>query len=269
MYALTRSICDLLAICRYATRPLSEKLSGTESVGSMNRSVAHKRSHEHLVNAEGGDGDCPVCLDPIPRARHTQMHLGIRSFQCTHALCRTCDRNMQRVGDNRCPTCRAPRKGMSVTDAEPSPDRNITQEGEWESFSVWSLEQSGFEPIFTRGRDGRLVRPDTGHTMFFPVQPPTSLVDGNVTDVLRGGAAIDERTRVALSALSGILPFGLVEGLLDPGSVSISEWHAIRARGRPTNRDGPVHAPPFRQSNRNGGRRRPEQPNVHSHNGWC
>jgi hypothetical protein len=219
-----------------------------------------KRLHEKCVETARGQEDCAVCLDPIPRATHTQASLGLLSFQCAHALCRTCDREMHRVGDNRCPTCRAPRRGMSATEAEPPSYRNAIDEGEGEAFLRWSLEQSGFEPVFTRGRDGRLIRPDTGYTIFFPAQPPIFLGTESVPNVLEG-AMVDGRTRVALESLSNILPPGLVDALLDPTSVSISEWNAIRSRRRPP---GPVrllHAL-TRRGNENNGRRGVQRPGV-------
>ena len=71
--------------------------------------------------------ECPVCMEPYPRAARTETSLGVRSFQCQHALCRTCDGRLRTQNDNRCPTCRAPRKGMTAAQAEPPRDRNAPE----------------------------------------------------------------------------------------------------------------------------------------------
>ena len=71
--------------------------------------------------------ECPVCMEPYPRAARTEASLGVRSFQCDHALCRTCDARLKASDDHRCPTCRAPRKGMTAAQAEPRRDRNAPE----------------------------------------------------------------------------------------------------------------------------------------------
>ena len=54
---------------------------------------------------------CPVCLEGTDRPQFP--------FECGHALCRTCSRRMSQSDLNRCPTCRAPREGMTAEQAAP------------------------------------------------------------------------------------------------------------------------------------------------------
>jgi len=57
---------------------------------------------------------CPVCLEQTDRP--------LFSFQCGHPLCHGCSRRMAQANLNRCPTCRAPRDGMTEAQAAPSED---------------------------------------------------------------------------------------------------------------------------------------------------
>lgn len=43
-------------------------------------------------------------------------------FSCSHAICRSCDHKMTARNQNRCPTCRAPRRGMTAEQAAPPTD---------------------------------------------------------------------------------------------------------------------------------------------------
>ena len=54
---------------------------------------------------------CPVCMEPTDRPQFP--------FSCGHALCRDCARRMQQTDLHRCPTCRAPREGMTAEQAAP------------------------------------------------------------------------------------------------------------------------------------------------------
>ena len=87
--------------------------AGTSLVGATTRSVMAKR-----VGSAGVTAECGICYSSMPARTET------RPFQCNHSICTTCDRRMQGVDDNRCPTCRQPRQGMSAAEAEPPPDRN-------------------------------------------------------------------------------------------------------------------------------------------------
>ena len=121
---------------------------------------------------------------------------------------------------------------MSAAQAEPAADRHATDPHD--AF-LDMLAQEGFEPVVTRMRGGRMVRPETGHVMFFPIVPPTDL---NPTRPLLPpgvleGVVLDAQTRLTLESLSSMLPPGLVEALFDVPSVSVSEWNAIRSRRTP------------------------------------
>ena len=54
---------------------------------------------------------CPVCMESTDRPQFP--------FSCGHALCRDCARRMQQTDLHRCPTCRAPREGMTAEQAAP------------------------------------------------------------------------------------------------------------------------------------------------------
>merc|ERR1719502_980819 len=58
------------------------------------------------------EGTCLVCLEPLGVAGRAC------SYQCGHIFCSGCDAQLEGLGDHRCPTCRAPRIGYSVSAAE-------------------------------------------------------------------------------------------------------------------------------------------------------
>ena len=67
------------------------------------------------------DAECPVCLEPFPKSMLTDREVGVRSFKCNHVLCAACDGELRARDVNRCPTCRAGRKGVS--EAAPATQR--------------------------------------------------------------------------------------------------------------------------------------------------
>lgn len=63
--------------------------------------------------------ECPVCLE-----ERTQSQLR-SSFTCTHEVCTSCDNQLLRRRQHRCPVCRQPRLGMSREEAEPPPEMQM------------------------------------------------------------------------------------------------------------------------------------------------
>lgn len=55
--------------------------------------------------------ECPVCIE---RTAQPQF-----PFSCGHPVCRNCSRRMSLSELHRCPTCRAPREGMTAAQAAP------------------------------------------------------------------------------------------------------------------------------------------------------
>ena len=136
----------------------------------MKRAISEARSSDR-------DAECPICFESV--------RTKFEPFQCYHGLCRACDARMRQTSDNRCPVCRAPRKGMSKEDAEPSPERNHDPP-EVElllpvEFSQAMNEISNQALSFIAGsygsRAGRraVSRPRTGHVLFFRREAPTDV----------------------------------------------------------------------------------------------
>lgn len=208
------------------------------------------------AGAEGEEPVCPVCLERI----RTQM----KPFQCDHVLCRTCDNTMKQTSDNRCPVCRAPRKGMSREQAQPDPDRNRDPH---DPPDVLLPEQ--FDPMMAEiangvlsfaaglyGRPGRLAltqvsrgvvhRPNTGHILFFRNETavdagdavgPALVVDETQADGPAGRMS-DDQARTFASILG--VDADALQALLSVPEVSIHEWQRMREnqRGRSARRRG-------------------------------
>lgn len=208
------------------------------------------------AGAAGEDPVCPVCLERI----RTQME----PFQCDHVLCRTCDNTMKQTSDNRCPVCRAPRRGMSREQAQPDPDRNR------DPHDVDVLLPEQFDPMmeiangvlsFAAGlygdlgrRTGRftqvsgraVLRPNTGHIIFFQNQAPVDAVDAVgpplVVDEAQAngpaGRISDQQARTFASILG--VDADALQALLSVPEVSIHEWQRMREnqRGRSARRRG-------------------------------
>lgn len=215
-----------------------------------------KRGRSESVSAR----ECPVCLEALTmRGARTET----RPFQCEHSLCRSCNEHMARTDDRRCPQCRAPRIGMSHAEAEPLPDRNhdlpfmdgvavLETPDELNAFAtrINALSQSLAAGMYGQPPGAR--RPNTGHVMRFPVQPPaelTAVPGGNAwPDLPPPGeiiqqsfsshpslsinGAIDPDLARTLEAI-GALPTDVIQALLDVPDVSIPQWHAMREQQAP------------------------------------
>ena len=55
--------------------------------------------------------ECPVCMEATAQPQFP--------FSCGHPICRICSRRMSLSELHRCPTCRAPREGMTAAQAAP------------------------------------------------------------------------------------------------------------------------------------------------------
>lgn len=71
----------------------------------------NKRAREKAKNPNRPVFECAVCL-----SEHLDAE-GTYSFSCTHPLCQECSRELSQRSNHRCPTCRAPREGMSEEQA--------------------------------------------------------------------------------------------------------------------------------------------------------
>lgn len=109
-------------------------------------------------------------------------HTIARPFECTdgvrHALCRTCDQRMFQGHDDRCPTCRAPRSGLSIASSgmrahgvpvhQRRPDEEMTLQHFW-------IPDGGDQPV--EGYVSVLARPGTDE-VFASLEEMLSSVDG-------------------------------------------------------------------------------------------
>lgn len=213
-----------------------------------------KRRRNDGPSESGGRELCPVCFDAITARTKTNP------FGCDHSVCIACHKRLIEMDDHRCPTCRAPRLGMSVAEAEPPPDRNHSYETAFEGMPMElprELEEfiGAHAHVFThaaRGyglgagarqpgrRRGPVVsRPDTGYAMFFPVQRPTEPDDTQEVPQFTGRAVpatllhdsgVGEEAHT-LAALSAVVPHSLVQALLNlPEMPTLNQWHLVRQR---------------------------------------
>lgn len=225
---------------------------GTARVASTARSAMSKRTRNERQTAVVAR-QCPICYSEM--GARTQ----IRPFQCSHALCNSCDTHMRRVSDHRCPECRAPRRGMSREDAEPPPDRNHGDpvlEALYDSSALAELGQlaelaseiarvSRMSHVAGRyfrrpGRGGRTAppatrtRPQTGHIIVFPASPPVELAEPRAAEprlpeglLAAGLSDAQARTLIALQ----VVPSEALHGLLNVPDVSIAQFR-LRVQGR-------------------------------------
>jgi len=225
-------------------------------VSSVTRSAMSKRRRTAGQVATGASRECPICFEQI--TARTQAN----PFSCDHAVCVTCHARLIEMDDHRCPTCRAPRLGLTAEEAEPPPDRNHASPIEMppmlEEFlqthghmlshaaSPYGLQSQGAAARY-HGRQ-RVARPDTGHIMFFPMQPPSNaaptldpFVSGAIPGNLLQNSGLGEEAHT-LAALSSVMPHSLVQALLNlPDMPTLEEWHAVRRNAQPPQ---PPPAPP-------------------------
>jgi hypothetical protein len=277
VYKLTFSHCARFAIAKKDFLPSVSIQAGTTRLPSWTTSVMPKRTRGSAsgeVRNEGpsreGDGpvsdsDCPICFEPFTARGERTM---ARPFQCTHPICRSCDHRMCRQEDNRCPTCRAPRKGFTAAQAEPPADRfGPTME---------ELLQDSLPPelqgLFSNGAFAdRLMehasalarRRGTQQTIMFHVQSPVEwgAMPHEIAQHLDGRVAAERDDAPEASfdpshvhviplgrglgsrELTGVMPGHLLEALVNVPSVSLAEWRR-RAAAHGTERGAPRPTPP-------------------------
>ncbi len=83
----------------------------------MKRGMSQTKSVQSVVSTE-----CPVCFED---AACTDLEM-IHPFSCGHAICASCDRQMARLVQNRCPVCRTARVGMTQEQADPADDSVVS-----------------------------------------------------------------------------------------------------------------------------------------------
>ena len=81
--------------------------------------------------------ECPVCLEAIEQPQFP--------FECGHHLCRNCSRRMSQTDLHRCPTCRAPRVGMTAAQAAPR-EEPVQEALPYAGLFRWVSHNSAFQP---------------------------------------------------------------------------------------------------------------------------
>lgn len=252
---------------------------GTCRVLSTARSAMNKRQRESGPSESGGDRECPICFEKLTARTNANP------FSCGHLICHTCDRRMKQCDDQRCPTCRAPRRGLTAAEAEPPADRNHDPPAIELPFELEEFIGSIANPqVLTHGVGGYGLagqrfrrRPNTGHAMFFPVQPPSNMAtmpdpfflmgggSGEASgasgdsegpgrpfsvlpsDLLVGSGLGSDAEAHTVAALSSVMPHSLVQALLNLDTTpTLEDWHElVRSTGRI-----PARAPARRASAR-------------------
>lgn len=203
------------------------------------------RSVERTASEEA---DCPICFEKL-HAR-TQVNF----FQCNHIICRSCDRRMRNTSDNRCPVCRCPRRGMTVSECEPSPNRNRESEDiilppstllpQEFTESLHELASgaisfaSGFYGNRSRSRASTYIRvatrvnrapprPDTGHVMFFRIEEPDQTDQTDLSNPVASAGRLSESQASTFADILGIQSEAL-QALLNVPEISIHDWLRMR-----------------------------------------
>lgn len=222
--------------------------AGTTRVASGARSAMRKRRHT-AGPSERDAVECPICYSTL--TARTEK----RPFQCNHVMCATCHARMLDEDDHRCPECRAPRVGFSRDEAEPDPARNHVPPtlddliadmppGLRDMLELMN-DPSAQPPNMASGaaRGYGLPpgpRPNTGHAMFFAVQPPTDWApnpreraasDTRMPVDLLGSANLPQGLAHTLIAMNAI-PEEAISGLLNIPEVPLEEWHRQRRGSR-------------------------------------
>ena len=225
--------------------------------------------HQRAMDQQTMEEECPVCMEPYPRSARTETRLGVRSFQCEHALCRTCDGRLRTQNDHRCPTCRAPRKGMTAAQAEPPRDRNAPEPDDLGLSDFFRQEgfggdmagvagmgiSMGFGPYGIGAEQLALMRSrGRSRTIFFPSVPPIEaqppaprsdddseydLLEGVIYEVERFHAArrdtregAQQRTHAQQTLEHLGISREMMQAFCDLPGTSNARWQRIRAHPR-------------------------------------
>lgn len=208
--------------------------------------MAKRARGESASRPQEGQEECPICYKRL--SARTEMH----AFQCDHALCNTCHARLIREGDHRCPTCRAPRIGLTRAEAEPHPDRNHEETfGEVLMGMGVEVDPAAFTELVSHslGAGPYGARPNTGHVMFFPTDNLASLLQQPTPqapvprserqrrsngpappDHLRDMTQAAQAQVRTLEFLNSDAALAAVQALLDVPNVPLAEWHALTGR---------------------------------------
>ena len=201
VYPFAHSEAARLAISRYAFLSSWLMEAGTFLMEARKRTVTRKRGRENE------NDDCAVCLENIKTER-TKRNFFVSPFQCSHRICKKCNGKLEERNDNRCPTCRAARKGMTENEAQPAADRNAQPPYDVRDF----LNQLLFSD-----ENGLLPRPQTGSIIFFSRVPPISITNQRSTRIQQ---TENNNERV---------PTGIISMLLDVPGIPVGEWRRLRS----------------------------------------
>ena len=145
--------------------------------------------------------DCPICLEKTAQPQFP--------FSCGHPSCRNCSRRMSLSDMHRCPTCRAPREGMTAEQAAPR-EEPLQEIHPYASLFRWTSHHAVPQAPAPQPPQ-RLVSPmaqDFAVALMMVQQERESRVPLDLTD-------LDDETRDDIRALSEL-------------PVPISEWQRRR-----------------------------------------
>lgn len=137
----------------------------------------------------------------------------MKPFQCSHGVCGTCHSRLLGESDHRCPVCRAPRVGLTASEAEPDPARNHHPPTLADALAELGVE--AFHSELARRGPGLVTGAASGYgglaglavrgpatTMFFPVEPPTSLAQGRRSRTSDDAEALEQMVQSMMAAVA-------------------------------------------------------------------
>lgn len=186
-------------------------------------SPAMKRARGASQKAEqwARELECAICYE---RMTTRGLRAEVSPFDCGHPICRNCDHRCSQHNQNRCPTCRAPRKGWTPEEAapvaEPGAPAQLAERGALLLGQMQVLRAPSAAP--SQRRAGR--RPGQ--------PPPAPSFPREVLQLIMQRVAPRRGARGSRSAMlvSHVMPRELVDALIDHPGTSIAEWNRLPAR---------------------------------------
>lgn len=162
-----------------------------------------------------GENECPVCFCPMGDAGE---HTIARPFECSHPICRRCDRRMYQGHDDRCPMCRAERSGGSIAENGHRPPGIPVHERREAPVGPFSLETFFFADDDSEGM----------HYVSAITRPGEDQLFASLEELLSNA----ERSHGISRARVAAAPPGLIAALQNLTSVNTSSQREREAMGR-------------------------------------
>ena len=184
---------------------------------SASQKVAQSLRREQ---AREQDRECAICYE---RMTSRGLRAEVSPFDCRHPICRNCDHRCVQHNQNRCPTCRAPRRGWTPEQAAPPSAEPRVPAELAERGAILLGQMQVLRVPSAAASQRRAIRRQPPQTTFFPREVLQLIMQ-------RMAARRGQRENGSATLVTHVRPSELVDALVDHPGTSSAEWNRLPAR---------------------------------------